>query len=124
MTKGNTDPALAHLKEAAAIEAEKPLNFGPPFPPKPAHELYGEALLALDRPDEALAQFEATLARYPGRALALMGKAKAATQADKPELATEARAALSDQWTGADAPVRNRLESLSTIQTSAASNSK
>jgi hypothetical protein len=53
-----------------------------------------------------------------------MGKAKAATQAGKPELATEARTALSDQWTNADAPVRNRLESLSTVQTSAASNSK
>jgi tetratricopeptide (TPR) repeat protein len=124
LKEGKTDQALTHLKTAADLEAEKPLEFGPPFPVKPAHELYGEALLSLDRPDEALTQFNETLARYPDRALALMGKAQAATQAGKTEIANEARTALSAQWTNADAPVQTRLESLSSTATSSASNSK
>jgi tetratricopeptide (TPR) repeat protein len=124
MTAGDTEDALSHLKAAADLEAEKPLEFGPPFPPKPAHELYGEALLALDRPADALAQFEKTLTRYPDRARALMGKAKAAAQAGKAELASETRAALSDQWSNADAALQTQLQSLSGTATSSTSDSK
>ena len=124
MEAGNTDEALTHLKEAAALEAEKPLEFGPSFPPKPAHELYGEVLLALDRPGEALEQFESTLARYPDRALALMGKANAADRAGKTDLASEARATLTEQWTNADTSVRTQLQSLSSTATSSTSDSK
>ncbi len=110
---GNTDQALSHLEKAAALEAEKPLEFGPPFPIKPAHELYGEALLSLDRPADALTQFQKTLDRYPDRALALWGKARAAAQAGKPIVAQNARSALTDQWDTADRSVRERLSSLS-----------
>jgi len=110
---GTPNQALSHLKKAAALEAEKPLEFGPPVPIKPAHELYGEALLSLDRPADALTQFENTLERYPGRALALWGKAQAAAQAGKPDVAQDARSALADQWDTADPTVRERLSSLS-----------
>jgi tetratricopeptide (TPR) repeat protein len=107
-----TDSALDHLETAATLESERPLDFGPPFPPKPAPELYGEALLTLDRPAEALTQFAATLERYPDRALSLWGKARAAAQADKPEVAQEARSTLAAQWKEADAPVHQRLDAL------------
>ena len=112
LTRGETAPALDSLRAAAALEAEQPLEFGPPFPVKPAHELYGEALLRLDRPAEALPQFEETLARYPDRALALRGTAEAAARAGKPAVAREARAALEAQWREADAALQDRLRSL------------
>jgi len=112
LTAHEPDSALAHLKKAAALESERPLDFGPPFPPKPAHELYGEALLSLDRPAEALAQFQTTLERYSDRALALLGKAKAAAAARKPDVASDAHSALAAQWRKADPPVRRRLNTL------------
>jgi tetratricopeptide (TPR) repeat protein len=121
LTAGETEQALTHLKNAASLEAEQPLDFGPPFPIKPAHELYGEALLSLDRPADALPQFQATLERYPDRALALMGKAKAAAQANESETAEEARGILSEQWSKADTAVKDQLQSLSGLTTSSTS---
>jgi tetratricopeptide (TPR) repeat protein len=112
LTAGTPDAALQHLKAATAMEMERPLDFGPPFPPKPAPELYGEALLALDQPDEALAQFNATLDRYSDRARSLRGKARAAAQAGRPDVAQAARSTLAAQWENADPSVRRRLQSL------------
>jgi len=103
--------AISHLKTATSIEADRPLEYGPPSPPKPAHELYGEILLALDRPIDALTQFEKALERYPGRSLSLKGKAKAAARAKRPGVAEEARAALEEQWANADDAVRSQLRS-------------
>jgi tetratricopeptide (TPR) repeat protein len=108
----DANAAIAHLEKAATLESERPLDFGPPFPPKPAPELYGEALLSLDRPDAALRQFQTALDRYPDRALSLWGKARAAAEAGKPDVAQEARLTLTAQWDNADAPVRRRLDAL------------
>ena len=107
-----TAAALDHLRTAAALEAERPLDYGPTFPPKPAHELYGEALLSLDRPADALTQFAKTLERYPDRALSLWGTARAAAEAGAPEVAAKAQSTLAAQWKNADAPVRQRLDAL------------
>jgi len=112
LKSGDADPALEHLNTAATLESERPLDFGPPFPPKPAPELYGEALLSLDRPEEAMTQFNKTLERYPDRALSLWGKARAAEQAGQTEVAQAARSTLAAQWENADAPVRRRLNAL------------
>jgi tetratricopeptide (TPR) repeat protein len=108
----NPDEALQHLEKATAMEVDRPLDFGPPFPAKPAPELYGEALLALDRPNEALAQFNTTLDRYSDRARSLWGKARAAAQAGNTDIAREARSTLAAQWQNADASVRRQLQSL------------
>lgn len=74
---GETDSALALLGTAAADEAARPMEYGPPYVPKPCSELLGEMLLALGRPGEAIPHFEASLSRNPGRALSLLGLARA-----------------------------------------------
>jgi len=109
---GDIEQALSLLDEAAGIEDEQPLSFGPADPLKPTHELYGEVLLQLNRPADALTQFNAALERYPGRALSVWGRAQAAMQAGQMEMAREAREQLTSMWDGADGPVKERLESL------------
>jgi tetratricopeptide (TPR) repeat protein len=66
----DVDGALSLLADAARREGALPPSIGPPALLKPAQEQYGEALLAAGRLDEALAQFEAALARAPGRRIA------------------------------------------------------
>lgn len=116
------DAALERLKTAADREDDMPLDFGPPWPLKPSHELLGDVLLELNRPDEALSAFERTLERYPGRALALRGKAKAAAQAGKSDVAASARSTLAEQWEEAGPAARARLEALSEASSTASSN--
>jgi tetratricopeptide (TPR) repeat protein len=99
---GDADAALALLDEAAAVEDEMPLDFGPASPVKPAHELLGEVLLQLDQPDEAWLHFDETLARYPRRARALLGYARAAERAGDLETARATYAILADIWHDAD----------------------
>jgi tetratricopeptide (TPR) repeat protein len=118
LKKDQPERALNHLEEAVALEEERPLDFGPPFPPKPVHELYGEALLTLDRPADALAAFTTVLERYPSRALALKGKAQAAARTGQSEIAQATRTTLSEQWSDADSAVRTQLEALSTATAS------
>ena len=79
--EGHRDRAIAGAKSAAALEDGLNYEFGPPDVVKPAHELLGEMLLEAGRPADARKEFEAALARYPGRALSLLGLARAASKA-------------------------------------------
>jgi tetratricopeptide (TPR) repeat protein len=69
--------AITLLEQAALAEDEMAMDFGPPSPVKPAHELLAEALLAEGRFADATTHFELALKRAPGRRLALEGLAKA-----------------------------------------------
>lgn len=72
--EGKKDAALATFREAAAIEGEmesEQLS-------SPAAEMLGDALLLLNRPAEALTQYEAALILTPGRFDALYGAARSA----------------------------------------------
>jgi hypothetical protein len=54
---GDHSQAIALLEQAVALEDQLPPPSGPPALIKPTHELYGEILLFIDRPQEAQQQF-------------------------------------------------------------------
>ena len=65
------------LKEAAAIEQTLDAPSGPAEPIKPSFELYGQFLLAQNRPADAAAQFQQALARMPNRRVSVEGLKRA-----------------------------------------------
>ncbi len=69
----NAPEAERLLKDATAIEATMDAPSGPVEPIKPSFEMYGELLLGLNRPKEAAALFEQSLARTPNRRLSVVG---------------------------------------------------
>jgi tetratricopeptide (TPR) repeat protein len=76
--------ALKAMSAAADAEDRTEKSVVTPGPLAPARELYGAMLLAQGMPKEALAAFEATLAKEPNRFNAVAGAAKAAeTLGDK-----------------------------------------
>ena len=103
LADGDEDDALDLLQEAAAVEDAMPLDFGPAVPVKPAHELLGDVLLRLGRPELAMGHYEDALARYPRRSRALLGLARAAAAADDPDTAQRVYAELAEIWRDADA---------------------
>ena len=86
------------MKEAIAIEEDIGLPNGAAIPIKPAYELYGEILLELGQPQEAMAQFEASLLRTPKRALSLRGLARAAAKSGDTTTARQRYTQLVEIW--------------------------
>ena len=80
LSEGDEATALRLLGEAARTTHATDLPLGPANPMKPVLELYGEVLLKLGRPQEALEQFEAALLRRPGRPASLLGVTQANAQ--------------------------------------------
>ena len=78
LAQGRQEEALATMTAAANLDdgAEKhPVTPGALLP---AREQLADMLLELDRPAEALAQYEASLQRAPGRLSGLIGAVRAA----------------------------------------------
>ena len=71
--RGDDDAAEEFLVEATVLEAELNAPSGPPLPMKPAHEMYGELLLARGRMEEAVVQFNKALERTPNRIKSVRG---------------------------------------------------
>jgi tetratricopeptide (TPR) repeat protein len=88
--QGRHAEALALLDRAASLQARMPKPIGRPFPVKDVNELYGELLLQVNRPAEAVLRFDRVLARTPNRSRALLGLARAYRNGGD---ATRARAA-------------------------------
>ncbi len=66
-----------YFNGATKLEASLSYSYGPPEIAKPSFELFGEWLLQIGEPDQALQMFNASLTRTPGRALSLKGKSEA-----------------------------------------------
>jgi tetratricopeptide (TPR) repeat protein len=110
MADGQSTAAIDLMVQAAAAEDRMPYEFGPPMPPKPAHELLGEMLLSLGRPDLARVQFELALLRAPKRALSLLGLARSFEQSGSTAEAWEAYTELREMWSAGDPEILKALE--------------
>jgi len=92
--------ALSLLESAAAVENARPLEYGPPYIPKPCSELLGEMLLKLGRPADAVPHFADSLARNTARTASLLGLARAREAAGDADGAAEAWQGVRDNWKG------------------------
>lgn len=77
LAEGKHEEALALLAEGLEIAESMGPPRGSATPVKPVHELYGEALLQLERAEAAIERFEASLLRTPNRPRSLLGLARA-----------------------------------------------
>ncbi len=98
--EGKADEATALMGEAIEIVETLRAPNGAASPIKPPYELYGEILLELDRPAEALEKFETSLLRMPNRMRSLLGAGRAAAAAGDREAARGFYATLADFWIG------------------------
>ena len=110
IARGDVEAGLSQLAEGVAIAESMRPPSGAPNPLKPVHELYGEALLAAGRPEDARAAFVASLLRTPNRALSLRGLARShdALGQDAEARATYER--LAEGWRDMDVPWRQEAE--------------
>ncbi len=92
--RGQGDAAIEQLR--AAADQEDLLEKLPvtPGPIVPAREQLAQLLLALNRPKDALREFQAALIAAPGRRGAVTGGAKAAERAGNSRVAAQLRALL------------------------------
>jgi tetratricopeptide (TPR) repeat protein len=92
----DVEQAEQWLKKSAEMEDSLSYSYGPPFIQKPTHELYAEWLVAQQRPEEALEQYDRTLKRATKRVMTLEGKQKAASLSGDESLAQEIAQMIAD----------------------------
>jgi tetratricopeptide (TPR) repeat protein len=100
---GRNEESIALLRGAAAAEAQLPAPLGLPAPIKPAPELLGEVLTEAGRPGDAIAAFEAALARNANRSLSVLGLARAAAASGRPDVSRRRYTELLASFDSADA---------------------
>jgi hypothetical protein len=108
--EGRREAALVEMRAAAAMEDGTEKAAVTPGPLAPAREQVGELLLLLDRPADALAEFETTLEKEPNRFRALSGAARSASLAGHPDKARRYGALLVKICEHADGPGRPDLD--------------
>lgn len=89
LAEGKSTSALELMRSAADFEDGTDKHPVTPGQIIPARELLGQMLLALDRPDDALTEFDAVLEKEPNRFGPLFGAAQAAKLAKREAIARE-----------------------------------
>ena len=112
LAEGNKEEALRQMESAAKLEDGTEKSAITPGPLAPARELLGEMLLAQNRADAALAEFEAVLTREPGRFRTLYGAGKAAKLAGRDEDCRKYFRELLKLCEHGDRPARPELQEL------------
>ena len=108
--EGKKAEAVEMLRAAADAEDATDKSAISPGPIAPARELLGEMLLALNRPADALKEFETTMKKEPNRFRATYYAAKAAALAGNAALARKYLAQLVEICKAGDTPGRPELE--------------
>ena len=109
LAQDKKDGALREMEAAAKLEDGTEKSAVTPGPLAPAHELLGEMFLATGQPELALAQFQATLQKEPGRFRSLYGAARSARLAGDKRASREYYAQLLKVCDRADTPGRPEL---------------
>jgi len=86
---GRAEQAIEAARSAVSLQSEMGPPSGPPYPIKPALELQGEVLLALDRSADAELAFAASLEQIPGSSSC--GRARTPTCPSSPRPAPSSR---------------------------------
>jgi len=81
LDEGKTDEAVAAMSLAAEMEDKTEKHPVTPCEVIPARELLGDMLLQMNKPDKALAAYQADLQRHPNRFNGLYGAGQAALKA-------------------------------------------
>jgi tetratricopeptide repeat protein len=116
LSDGRRNEALDQLRKAADAEDATDKSAISPGPLAPAREMLGEMLLAMNRPADALTEFEATLKKEPNRFRATYYAAKSASLAGNSAKAREHFQQLADMCRKGDAPGRPELEEARTFK--------
>jgi len=82
LAQGAQDDALKSMRAAADLEDSMEKHIVTPSPIAPARELFGEMLLEVRQPAEALKAFEASAQREPNHFRGVYGAAQAAALSD------------------------------------------
>ena len=105
--RGDTAKWIASLEAAAKLDATN-VHAGPPSS-APAHELLGDALLAVGRAEDAVAAYEKELELMPNRSRTLLQLARAQRKAGDAAAAARTEARLRHNWHAADPGLTTRL---------------
>jgi hypothetical protein len=101
-TQGKHEVALQRMRAAADLQDKTGKHPVTPGALLPARELLGDLLLELDRPAEALTEYETSLRASPNRRLSLAGAARAAKAAHREEEARKYSQQLRELTRNAD----------------------
>jgi tetratricopeptide (TPR) repeat protein len=107
---GNSNDGLKTMEQAVQLEDTTDKSAVTPGPLAPARELLGEMLMQLGKPKPALAQFELTMKKEPGRFLTLYQAAQAAKQAGDAERSRDYYQKLAKICERGDKPGRKELQ--------------